>query len=223
VGGGRLSLEPSYYPDFAIFRDIYLRQVYRTDYRGAYVLDLGSHKGYFAVYALMHDAKMVECFEPSSRNFAALRQTVASTAEFQNRVRLHQAAVGARDGLAQLHVYERSWSHSLIERPDARQTCVEQVAIREFAGVLEACPPEDDARIIVKMDIEGAECDVLLNTALESLTRMDELFLETHTFGPCDRQCLINRMEQIGFTARRMQDPDVFHFQREQGQGAVRR
>ena len=53
-------------------------------------------------------------------------------------------------------------------------------------------------RLVVKIDAEGAECEIVLETSVESWHDVDEVFLEFHDFAPCSRGAIIDHLERAG-------------------------
>lgn len=154
--------------DWETLREIFLprKQPYKTDYQDATVVDLGAHKGYFGVYALMQGAKRVVSYEPEPRNFKALARSAQEHPNWQ----VHQVAVSGESGRAVLNISADSWTHSLHQ---TNQT-VGAVTV-DVAAINDVVP--EDGRMIVKLDVEGAECDI----ADHWNSRADELFVEPHS------------------------------------------
>jgi FkbM family methyltransferase len=210
VGDSQLSLKPNYYPDFATFRDIFLREVYFTDYHDAHVLDLGAHKGYFARYAILNGARYVHCFEPDLTNFSFLEHSLVN--DLPTRATLWNEAIAACSGNTPFYVYDQSWSHSLTRRDDRALQHTENVTCRTLTDAIGLC--DSDSRLIVKMDIEGAEWDSILGTSAAVLASVDELFIETHPFVEKRPEEIVDHLTRAGFTATATPDPDVYHFRR---------
>lgn len=213
VQGGSLSFFPAYYPDFATFRDIYLRQVYRTDYRGASVLDLGAHKGYFTNYAAQLGAAVLICYEPEPANYASLTNAVSSRPGDDCQYFLNNAAIAAENGEAKLHVSGRSWSHSLIQHANleaADEWLLETVSFED--AIRSASDLYSDRKLVVKMDIEGMEYDSILATSVSVLASVSEIFVEVHDFVGYSQELLIDHLLDAGF--ERQTDPctNVLHF-----------
>jgi hypothetical protein len=68
-----------------------------------------------------------------------------------------------------------------------------------MAAVLEEVAPSD-APVIVKIDAEGAECDIVLGTDVEAWQSVDAVFLEIHDFAPCSSADIIGHLESAGLT-----------------------
>ena len=176
---------------------------YTGDYRGAVVVDVGAHKGYYAAYALAQGARAVVSYEPESVNFALLEQAAAAVRKRGVAWRTRQRAVGAQHGEADLHVMGASWGHALSP-PEAfgeYEVGTERVRVEALADVLaEAVANAADARVVVKVNIEGEECPTILETPPSAWGGTDEVYVETHPWGTCGADDLARHLEQAGFT-----------------------
>jgi FkbM family methyltransferase len=208
VGATHVELGPGTdFPiDWKIFVDVFVDEEYAAPYRGAHVLDVGAHKGYFGAYALANDASFVVSIEPEARNFEALTR---SAAQLGSRWRTRNAAVGATSATGTLLLDRTPWGHSLshVARPAGEQP----VTIITLEQALEELPT-GGSRTIVKVDAEGSECEILGNASLE---RVDLLIVEWHTEkAPCSKEELIHVVESAGL--RRAAKPDgLLYFARE--------
>lgn len=187
--------------DRSTFFDIFLGEIYRTDYTHAAVVDIGGHKGYFGAYALLHGARCVVSYEPESQNFSFLKKTADSFRERGFDWRLRNVAVGASDGVMPLHVSRESWAHSLIDLPSEgrrSQVTTQEVAVVAIQHVLADAAALADAKLVAKIDVEGAECSLVLQAPLELWRRVDELFLEIHPYAPCSGSVIAARLARAG-------------------------
>ena len=87
-----------------------------------------------------------------------------------------------------------SWGHTL-HPPDTwapHETGVERVPVLAMADVLrDAVAAKDvDARLLVKINTEGEECETVLGTPVESWKAVDELVVETHPWTTCTAEDL---------------------------------
>jgi FkbM family methyltransferase len=161
------------------------------------VVDVGGHKGYYGAFALHAGAAEVRSFEPEARNFAALQRAAAS---FGERWLVHQAAVGAAAGQVTLHVSSESAGHSIVheESDGPRRTLGgQQVPLVATSDVLESAQ-RPDARLIVKVDAEGAECDIVLGTPIAAWRAVDVIFLEIHDFAACSMAEIVDHLRAAG-------------------------
>ena len=194
------------HPSFAIDRvayfGIFLDRWYDADYRGAVVVDVGAHKGYYGAYALLEGAAEIRSFEPEPENFALLEKTAVS---FDKPWLTHPAAVGSATGRALLHVSAESASHSLVrsEASGSRETIrSESVAVVAMEDVL-ADASRSESPIIVKIDAEGAECDIVLGTPLDAWQPVEHVFLEVHDFATCSTAAIVEHLERAGLRQTR--------------------
>ncbi|MDP8910950.1 MAG: FkbM family methyltransferase [Actinomycetota bacterium] len=213
--------------DVGTLYEIFISGDYDTDYRDAVVVDLGAHKGYFGAYALHRGAAAVLSYEPESTNFGYLERAAASARSDAFEWRVSKTAVGARGGEAELNVSPDSWTHSLLPRP-GRMVDSEQIRVVAMADVLDEARSLGGRRLIVKMDVEGAECEIVAKTPTESWRGVDELFLELHGFSPCSFAQVANQLQLAGLESARSGGAEraeseftheVLRFRREQSRG----
>ena len=187
----------SFAVDRVAYFGVFLEGWYRADYRGATVLDVGGHKGYYGAFAIHEGAAVVHSYEPESTNFSALTR---ASETFGRRWIPHRAAVGAVAGEATLHVNAESAGHSIVhEQSDGPRPTVgsQTVPVVPMQDLLRDTP-ELPGRLIVKIDAEGAECDIVLGTSIELWRRVDHIFLEVHDFAPCPSAAIVAHLEQAG-------------------------
>ena len=157
------------------------------DVRSAHVVDLGAHKGYFAVWAFRHGAEHVSSYEPHPANFAALAEISAG----DGRWPVFREAVGGSTRTSWLREAE-SWSHSLADDGGLE---VPVTAIGEAIGrALEAHP----RRLVVKMDVEGAEHEICCGRSVQALCGVDALAVEIHDRSSDSRCDISQRLAGVG-------------------------
>ena len=185
--------------DGAAFKESFIERQYVARFKGATVVDLGAHKGYFGAYALVNGAATVLSYEPESRNFSYLARAASGPDRGQSWV-AHHCAVGSVDGEAMLKVARGSWSHSFLTR-DVSTGEEQNVEVRSLDRILVEAALLDPDWLIVKIDIEGSECDVVLHTNAGLWRIVDEVLVEHHNFAPCTWEELMERFTQLGFVA----------------------
>lgn len=209
-GGGDLSLRAkspeargtlyfgrdSFPVDRVAYLGIFLEGWYGADYGDAVVVDIGGHKGYYGAFALLEGAGEVRSYEPESVNFGMLQRAAGS---FDRPWHAHRAAVGAAAGEATLHVNVESAGHSLFDQVGGDRPSVgaETVPVVAMGDVL-ADAASGGRRVIVKIDAEGAECDIVLGTPVDAWRAVERVFLEIHDFAPCSAHAIINRLRESG-------------------------
>jgi FkbM family methyltransferase len=177
---------------------------YRTDYTGTVVLDLGAHKGYYGAYALAHGASVVISFEPERANLELLRRAAGMLGEAAGTWQVRDTAIGAQSGTAALHVMGASWGHALDppERFAEHEVGSQVVRVEALPNVLAEAEALKGvgARLVVKLNVEGAECDAVLGTAPSAWTAADEVFVETHPWASCGADDLCEHLASAGLT-----------------------
>jgi FkbM family methyltransferase len=202
LGGGRVFFDPhSLAADWETWRQMFFPRydVYGGNYRGAVVVDIGAHKGYYGAYALLHGAACVLSYEPQSTNFELLRRAAAS---YHNAAwEVEHAAVGARAREAQLQVAHESWSHTLFAHADATWIgATERVPVVPVGSILERAETLGGSRLLVKLDAEGSECEIVLESDEQAWRRVDCVYLEHHRFAPCSLDAILQRLAATGLT-----------------------
>jgi FkbM family methyltransferase len=126
---------------------------------GALAVDVGAHVGTFTVPLARRvgPAGLVVAAEPTPRTAGALRRTLALNG-LQDRVELHECAVGSGEGRARLHIAAVGSHNSLLPPPDE---LVGGTAVEVAVRTLDALVPAGRAASVIKVDAEGMELDVL--------------------------------------------------------------
>lgn len=153
--------------------------LYRREYQfksahdSPLVIDAGANFGLATYYVKrMHLAKRVICFEPSPICFQRLTANVA--ANRYEQVELHHAALGRETGEAQFHFSAESpLAGALAPRHSREGMSTATVPVRRLSDFL------TEPVALLKLDIEGAEADVL-EEAADRLDMVEHLFCEVH-------------------------------------------
>lgn len=149
---------------------------------GDTAIDCGANVGEMTS-VMAEGGATVHAFEPNPHACAALRQRFV----LNPRVVVHETAVHTADGMALLYLHKNSeqdevyWSNGsslLVEKPNISRDRSLSARTINLAAFIHALP----SRVrLLKMDIEGAEVDVLRHLLTEgAIDRVDFLFLETH-------------------------------------------
>jgi FkbM family methyltransferase len=203
-GPGQIFLsQDDYAIDWESFNFVAADHMYGTDYTAAVVLDLGAHKGYYGAYALAHGARTVVSFEPETANLELLERSAATYRECGADWHVRHSAVGAEGGQGMLHVMSGSWGHTL-HPPDAwseYEVGVQPVPVEAMADILAEAKSltASRARLIVKVNTEGAECGIILGTPAEAWIGVSELFVEVHAWARCTAAELSEHLGSVGF------------------------
>lgn len=146
---------------------------FRTTSAAPTVIDAGSNIGLATYYVRrMCKAGKVICFEPNPDTFAVL--SANAKAGKWNNVELHNAAVAATDGMAEFAVMEDA---PLAASMAPRNT--ERVTGHIKVPTLDLRPFLQEPIGLLKIDIEGAEADVL-EACADDLGQVENIFVEVH-------------------------------------------
>ncbi len=171
--GGSFSAVVDDISDLHAVDEILLREQYDRPIGGVprTIVDLGSHIGISVAYfRLRYPEAQIFAFEPNPESFRKLQRVVAG----MDRVFVRNVALSSRSGQATLYVADRPLRASLKDpRESGRTVTVEAIsldsAIRELSiGRID----------LLKMDIEGAELDVLSSS--EHLDSIETIVGELH-------------------------------------------
>ena len=171
---------------------------------GHIAIDLGANIGTITA-ELAATGALVHAFEPDPETFLHLSTRFAG----QENVILHNAAVGGRDDRVTLY-RPASWEDEARRRSASKAISVSEMAARrgfipsgevelmDFSRFIKTLPGDVQ---LVKMDIEGAEWDVLEALEARAPGRVQAMFVETHERIDPDKRPLVRR-KQAEFAAR---------------------
>ena len=127
------------------------------------MVDFGAYIGLTALYAATH-VGTVFAFEPSPVNYELLVRNVSENPDLAPRIRLFRHGLGARDETVTLYAKGTADSGASVFRDVERHGLVSArpaavIPLRDAAAVL--LEIGIDQQTLLKIDIEGAEYDVL--------------------------------------------------------------
>jgi FkbM family methyltransferase len=164
--------------------------------------DIGGYRGYVSGVIALAGAAHVFTFEPLPANQRALRRLC----ELNPQLPIHVIAValGAADGAASLKVMPDASMGKLANssfQSEVAGLSEISVTVRKIDSLLQTneIPPPD----IIKIDVEGAEVDVL-NGARETLrVSRPRVFLEAH--GTALEEACSQQLLSLGYNLRRIE------------------
>lgn len=162
---------------------------------GQQIVDLGAHLGYFGAFVLSRFPRAnVVGFEPESSHAELLRRCIARNG-LDDRWRVLEACAHTEDGTLELAAGHSVASQLASFSSDPRDI----IQVR----ALDVFPYLADADL-VKMDVEGAEWEVLLDHRFAT-ARPRAVVLEYHSIGcPADnpKRAAVERFESLGYTVQ---------------------
>lgn len=169
------------------YEELFLQRILSHLRAGDTFFDVGANIGLVSLIVARQPqfaGGVVHAFEPEPRNFAHLQRNLAAN-QLQTRAFAHQIALSREEGRAELFVRGEAGDgrHSLVAaRGSTGSISVELTTMAAFCARKSVVPS------VVKIDVEGAEGDVLQGMdGLFAQRRPRELFMEIHNKGGEDR------------------------------------
>lgn len=158
------------------------------------VIDLGGNIGLFSLLAARtHPQAEVYAFEPGPPNFRLFEMNRLANHALTERIHLSKEAVSGETREVEWFFDEANPGGSGLFATEGKKF---RVQLRAFTEVL---PPGPVA--LAKIDIEGAEFELLENTPAEVWQRISALSLELHDDprGKMTQPAFLDRMKSYGF------------------------
>ena len=161
------------------------------------VLDLGGNIGLFSLLAATANfGSQIHAYEPGPPNIQIFEKNLAANPALAGRIHLHREAVGGNTRAVEWFFDSSNPGGSGLFTTNGEKFSVQ---IHALAEVVHALP----GRVrLAKIDIEGAEFELLAETPAEIWQRIDAVSLELHD--DPDKKFsqpeFLKRMESLGFT-----------------------
>lgn len=173
---------------------------------GGTFVDVGGNKGDFALLAarIAGTTGKVLCIEPEPTNFNWIERSVKLN-RYSN-VQLHNLALSDQEGEAVLHLGSKSGFHTLLTGAPERNHGSVKVRTRTLDRLLR--DSKVDSVNVLKIDVEGAELQVLLGAA-ETIKNNPHivLLLDLHPFLGVNVEEAFDVMASLGLRVFQMQPP----------------
>lgn len=147
------------------------------------LVDGGAQIGVFTTLLAEHTDRVIHAFEPAAANFELLER---NTRRFAERVHRYPQALALRAGVLRMTEQEGN-EGNFLSSPDGEGEPVEAISLPDF---LRRC----GAVALLKLDLEGAEAEILNGMEADDLRRVGVLVVEEHAH-PIDHR----RLKRIGF------------------------
>ena len=164
------------------------------------VVDLGANIGLFSLAcAHRNRAAIVEAYEPAPPNCDQFRANLSLNESLSERVALRQAAVGPETGNIRLSYEESAPASANVFTSAGKLFDVEVVSLKDV--LIEISGRVD----LLKIDIEGAEYELLRGSDRDLWGRIDAIALELHDdpLEQMSRSEFLEQMSSLGFQARK--------------------
>ena len=160
------------------------------------VLDLGGNIGLFSLLAASaHPAAELYAYEPGPPNYRMFELNCLANPRVTDRIHLHKEAVAGQTRSTEWFFDEQNPGGSGLFGKGGVQY---QVQIRSFAEVMNSLP---NGVALAKIDIEGAEYELLAQTPPEIWRRIQAISLELHDdpAGKIQPADFMKQMQELGF------------------------
>ena len=160
------------------------------------VLDFGGNIGLFSLLAAQtHPAAQLYSYEPGPPNYEMFELNRLANSAFSKRIHLRKEAVAGQTRIAEWNFDEQNPGGSSFFGKDGVKY---QVQIRAFAEILSGLTADV---ALAKIDIEGAEYELLQSTAPELWRRIRAISLELHDdpAGKVSTAEFLKQMAGLGF------------------------
>ncbi len=165
--------------------------------RGRTVVDVGAAIGDTAIYFALNGAARVIAFEPFPYSFEFAVRNIGAN-NLSDRVSVRNAAVGRADSEIVLGAAPSSGSSQVATAGAGLR--IETVSLRQIAALV----PGSDG--LLKLDCEGSEYEIILESDSATLRQFAEIILEFH-YGHAN---LRDRLLAAGFHVAILKRPTYF-------------
>lgn len=194
--------------DIPIFVEIWMNNTYplkRIVSKSIVCIDLGGHIGLFSLYAhYILPTASIHSIEGSASNYAYLKH---NTRQIDN-IAPHKCIVTKDGRKVNFNMDPKGYNHQISEGHDGELS--ESITMDE---VLALAQLRENDHLIVKMDIEGAEKEILENNN-QWLQYVDELYLELHKGYASDQLC--NTLAKYGLYSKTIEQvhDEIWYFEK---------
>ncbi len=154
------------------------------------IMDIGAHVGSFAVYSGVYGYKKLYCYEPAPCNFELLKENTKDLKDIE----LINSALSISETNTEIEFYLPTSGKNMGICSSYVKRGRHEISVNtiNFKDELERIQPD-----IIKMDCEGAEYDLLLNTELpECVKRITiEIHLGNKKFKTIQAPALIEKFK----------------------------
>ena len=161
------------------------------------VIDLGAHIGVFALIAASAcPLGKVFAIEACQENYDLLQKNLTLNG-MENTFSSH-LAIASKAGKVELILDEENWAHCIRDNitPEGPQPnqLVKAQTLAQYLNVHGI-----DSVDYLKMNVEGAEYEILLKSQNDTLRKVKQFNIEFHPSGRWNGQLLEQRLRQLGF------------------------
>ncbi|MEI7459607.1 MAG: FkbM family methyltransferase [Pirellula sp.] len=137
---------------------------------GRTIIDAGSHRGEFATEVAQRFDVNVIALEPN--------ESLWYSNPFNSNIQFRAVALSSTSGTRDFYLSDARECSSLLESAPSQNSTI-SISTITLSDLITECSGEVD---LLKLDIEGAECDVLLSASEKTLNSFRQITVEFHDF-----------------------------------------
>jgi len=156
------------------FIGVFLEEEYKTlSFKNKIVIDVGANIGDSSLYFALKGAKHVIALEPFFENYNALKRNIEINNLEKKITPIHAGCGSSTKNVKTTFADTKGIGLDIKEFTHGKDE-IKIIGLDEFVN---RYPHE---RIVLKLDCEGCEYDVIINSNEETLQKIDEIILEYH-------------------------------------------
>jgi len=202
-------LYEAYVPDdeyWGSIKDILLNREYEhislfsiENLKGFTVIDVGAHVGLYSL-AVSGYAYRVISIEPHPINYRLLEINRIMN-DIEQMIALNVAVVGVKCDNVKLYAGDHSGGHSIAIKSSSKWYRVQALTLDDIIKNYAT-----DDKVLLKVDIEGAEFEVFKSIDLNTLKNIRRIVMEIH-LGHGSLDTIVNKLKEAGFTTKYFYPP----------------
>lgn len=163
------------------------------------IIDIGANIGSFSIFAAMRNRNSkILAYEPATKTFKQLIENIQMNG-FEDRIIAHKEAVDGKKRNLKLYDSGISGMRSIFRtRDEKKYEWVKAISLGDVFvnNKLKKCD-------FLKIDCEGAEYEILLNTSPKIFSKISKLSLEFHEIVPgANHEDLVKFLKKMGYSVR---------------------
>lgn len=163
------------------------------------IVDIGANIGTFSIFAAISNPKaVIIAFEPSHKTFRQLKRNILIN-KFINRITPNNFAIGGKREKLKLYNSGVSGTKSIYKtRREKTFEIVNAITLEDIFKKFSIKKID-----FLKIDCEGAEYEILFNTAPIFFNRITTISLEFHELTPNqDHKAIISLFKKVGYKVK---------------------
>jgi len=167
------------YPYSGVINEIFVKEVYKSDFANKIVIDVGAYRGESAIYFAINGAKRVIALEPDEENYELALINVKENG-LENKIIMLNKALAPNEGFISFYKYHNSTNANSID-PNNMVKLNDKIIIKQVEAITlnQVIKMVSKERIgLLKLDCEGCEYSVL--NSFSDYDLIDNIILEYH-------------------------------------------